>query len=95
MTTKRSEYTEKMKTQLDALNARIDALEKSANDVKDDMRESYATEVVKVRHQSKLAKQKMEDMLTTSEEAWDKAVAEMDKITDAFVHSFNYFKSQV
>ena len=95
MTTKRTEYTEKMKTQLDALNARIDSLEKSANDVKADMRESYAAEVAKVRHQSKLAKKKMEDLRTASEESWDKVVTEMDKINDAFVHSFNYFKSQV
>ncbi len=95
MTTKRTEYTEKVKAQLDAWNARIDTLEKSAHDAKKDMRDSYFSEIAKVRHQSKLAKQKLDDIRAASEESWEKMVTEMDKINDAFLHSFHYFKSQV
>jgi len=31
----------------------------------------------------------------STETAWDSMVVEMDKVRDAFVHSFSYFKSQI
>ncbi len=34
-------------------------------------------------------------MQASTESAWDGMVAEMDKVRDAFVHSFSYFKSQI
>ena len=51
--------------------------------------------MVKVRHESKLAMAKLDEMKVAGEESWDKMVAEMDKIRDAFIHSFHYFKSQI
>ena len=32
---------------------------------------------------------------TATEETWGAMVTEMDKVRDAFVHSFSYFKSQL
>jgi hypothetical protein len=29
------------------------------------------------------------------DDSWDRMVVEMDKVRDAFTHSFHYFKSQV
>ena len=37
----------------------------------------------------------MEEIKGSSEEKWEALVAEGDKIQKAFVHSFNYFKSQL
>ena len=51
--------------------------------------------MAKLQKQSDLAKAKLEEMQTASEDAWDTMVAEMEKVRDAFVHSFHYFKSQV
>jgi hypothetical protein len=34
-------------------------------------------------------------MKTASEETWETMVTEMEKVRDAFTHSFHYFKSQV
>ena len=92
---KRDEYTAKLKNQLDELNANMDALEAKAAEAKADVRDAYKAEMTKMRHQSKLAVSKYEELKDAGEESWDKMVAETEKIRDAFVHSFNYFKSQV
>ena len=95
MSTTREDYTAKMKQQLDDLNITIDALEAKASEAKAEARELYRAELVKVRHESKLAMAKLDEMKVAGEESWDKMVAEMDKIRDAFIHSFHYFKSQI
>jgi len=93
--TKRSIYIEKMKTQLDELNANMNALEAKANDAKADARDMYKAEMTKLHHQSTLAVAKLADIKVATEETWETMVAEMEKVRDAFSHSFNYFKSQV
>jgi uncharacterized alpha-E superfamily protein len=84
-----------MKTQLDELNASMSQLEARAKEAKEDAQAKYKEEMAKLRHQSKLATAKLEDMKAAGEEGWDAMVAEMDKVRDAFTHSFHYFKSQV
>lgn len=93
--TKKSIYIEKMKTQLDELNANMNKLDAKAEEAKDDVRAMYKEEMAKLRHQSKLAVGKLDDMKVATEETWEAMVTEMEKVRDAFVHSFNYFKSQV
>jgi len=88
-------YIAKMKLQLDELDARMAALETKAHDAKDAAQEKYAEEMAKLRHQSSLAKAKFDVMVDAGEDKWDNMVEEMDKVRDAFVHSFNYFKSQL
>lgn len=88
-------YVEKMKTQLDELNAKMDKLQASAEDAKADAKDKYKEEMAKLRHQSKLAKGKLDELKAAGEDTWETMVAEMEKLGDAFKHSFNYFKSQV
>ena len=92
---KRDAYIAKMKLQLDELDAKMNALEARAEDAKDTAHEKYVEEMAKLRRQSTLAKAKFDDLVDAGEDKWDNMVAEMDKIRDAFVHSFNYFKSQL
>ena len=92
---KRDEYTVKIKQQLDDLNIKMDKLDAKTLEAKADARDAYKAEVAKLRHQSKLAVAKFEELQTASEDSWDKMVTEMEKISDAFTHSFAYFKSQV
>lgn len=92
---KREEYTAKIKTQLDDLNKQMDDLSAKAADAKADAREAYNAEMAKLRHQSKLAVAKFEELKLAGEGTWDNMVAEMENIKDAFVHSFKYFKSQL
>ncbi|MES2950823.1 MAG: hypothetical protein V4858_19990 [Pseudomonadota bacterium] len=93
--TKQSIYIETMKSQLDALNDNMNKLQARAEEVKDDARDMYKAEMAKLQQQSQLAVTKLGEMKTTTEEGWEAMVAEMEKVRDAFTHSFHYFKSQV
>ena len=94
MTTKNA-YIETMKTQLDELNANMNKIEAKAKEAKAEARDVYLEEMRKLRHQSKLAVAKFDEVKLASEDSWEKMVTEMDKVRDAFTHSFHYFKSQV
>ena len=91
----REEYIAKMKLQLDQLDAKMSKLEARTQEAKDDARDKYKDEMAKLRHQSKLAKGKLDDLMAAGEDKWDALVAEMEKVRDAFKHSFSYFKSQL
>lgn len=93
--TTRDIYIERMKLQLDELNAKMKNVEAKAQEAKEDAREKYKEEMGKLRKQSKLAIAKLDELKAAGEETWETMVAEMDKISDAFKHSFNYFKSQL
>jgi len=92
---KRVVYIEKMKKQLDELNAKMSKLETKTQEAKDDARSKYKEEMSKLRKQSKLAIAKLEEIQAVGEDKWESMVTEMDKVLDAFKHSFNYFKSQL
>jgi hypothetical protein len=88
-------YIAKMKLQLDELDVKMNALEAKAKDAKEAAHDKYVEEMAKLRHQSQLAKAKFDDLVDAGEDKWDNMVVEMDKVRDAFVHSFHYFKSQL
>jgi chromosome segregation ATPase len=92
---RRDAYIETMKTQLDELNAKMGKLEDKAKEAKKEAREKYTEEMNKLRQQSKLAIDKLDELKTSGEDSWDVMTAEMEKIRDAFIHSFSYFKSQL
>ena len=92
---KRVVYIEKMKKQLDELNAKMDKLETKTQDAKIDARARYKEELGKLRKQSKRAVAKLEEIQLVGEDKWEGMVTEMEKVRDAFKHSFNYFKSQL
>lgn len=94
MTTK-NVYIEAMKAQLDELNANMNKLDARATEAKADARDAYLEEMRKLRHQSKLAGAKLDELKAATEDTWDNMVKEADKVRAAFVHSFSYFKSQV
>jgi len=93
--TTRETYIGKMKAELDLLDAKMSRVEAHAAQAKDDAREKYHEEMAKLREQSRLAGVQLDKMRATGEDNWDKAKAEMEKVRDAFTHSFRYFKSQL
>jgi hypothetical protein len=95
VTAKHNAYIEAMKMQLDALNANLNKIEGKAQEAKGEARAAYLEEMRKLRHQSKLAVAKFEEVKLAGEDTWDSMVTEMDKLREAFTHSFHYFKSQV
>ncbi len=91
--TSRKTYLEIMRSQLDALNTEVTQLEAGARNAKAEIRERYDNEVSKLRHQSKLADTKLEEVMVANEVNWEAMVAEMEKARDDFSYSFQYFKS--
>ncbi len=49
----------------------------------------------KLRAQSKVAVAKLDEIKAAGEDSWENMVTEMEKVRDAFKHSFHYFKSQL
>lgn len=92
---KREIYTAKIKLELDQLNLKMNKLDAKANEAKEDAREKYKEEMTKLRAQSKLAVAELETLKTATEDKWESMVAGVERVRDAFAHSFNYFKSQV
>jgi len=68
---KRDEYVAKMKLQLDELNAKMDELEAKAKGAKEDARDKYKEEMGKLRHQSKLAVAKLDELKASGEDKWE------------------------
>jgi uncharacterized coiled-coil DUF342 family protein len=92
---KRDVYVAKVKLQLDELNAKMDELETKAKEAKEDARDKYREEIGKLRHQYQIAVVKLDELKSSGEDTWEAMVAEMEKVRDAFSHSFNYLKSQL
>lgn len=91
----RESYIAKLKLQLDELDATLDGLEAKAAQAKAGAREKYEAEMSKLRQQSAATQKKFEELKGAGEEKWDAAVADMEKVRDALIHSYNYFKSQL
>jgi len=93
--TSRDQYVEKMKAQIDKLNQSMTELEVKAKEAGEEARAKYDEQISKMQDQSKAAMAKLDDMKAAGTDTWDAMVAEMEKVRDAFVHSFSYFKSQI
>jgi len=89
--TQRTAYIEKMELQLDELNKKMAGLATSAKEAKEDAQKKYKDEMSKLREQSKVAVAKLEELKTASTESWDTLVTDMEKMHDAFTHSFFSF----
>jgi len=94
MSTPRAQYIANMKTQLDELGASMDALEADTAAALKEAKQGFQQELIKLRHEHKLAIAKYEELNASSDEAWGRLVNDMEMVRDAFIHSFNYFKSQ-
>jgi len=92
---KRDQYVKKMKQQLDEVNGQITKLEAKVKDANAEARVKYDKQMAELREMSKAAQKKMEEIKSSGEDKWEALVAEGDKLQKAFIHSFNYFKSQL
>lgn len=84
----KTEYITKMEKQLEKLNLKMTELGAEAQTAKEDAREAYKEKVSKLRHQSKMAAAKLEEMKTASEHSWGTMVTDMEKMHDSFTHAF-------
>jgi outer membrane murein-binding lipoprotein Lpp len=93
--TKRDEYIERMKKQLDDLNSQLDELETKSEATRSEYRAKYDKHAAEVRVQYASALAKLDEVKEASEDKWESLVQEGEKVQKALVHSFNYFKAEL
>lgn len=91
----RDEVIERLKNELDAMNAKLDEMEKKAGEASGEARAKYEERMQHLREMSQPAREKLQELRAAGEGQWDRLSAEAEKHYKALVHSFNYFKSQV
>lgn len=92
---RRYEYVEKIKQQLDEMNAKIDELQARRSQAEGKAREEYQEKLVIFRERAAAARAKLREIRESPEESWEELKGEMEKIREALVHSYRYFKSQL
>lgn len=92
---KRDEFVEAMKRQLDETNAQIDEVEVKLNAGKEKLGVTYDDQMKSLRASAATVKKKIDEIRAAGDERWEALVVEGEKIQKALVHSFNYFKSQL
>ena len=92
---KRDEFVEAMKRQLDEMNAQIDGLEARARAGREKLGASYDQQLEQLREAARAVGKKIDEIKAAGDERWEVLVAEGEKVQKAFIHSFNYFKSQL
>lgn len=92
---RRDEIIEKLKEQLDHLNQQIDVFEAKAQKASGEAKEQATARVAQLREMARPANEKLGELVAAGEERWHRIEAESEKVYKAFVHSFNYFKSQL
>jgi uncharacterized alpha-E superfamily protein len=86
--TNRAAYVEKMELQLEKLNKKMQGLEATAKEAKEDARQKYNEEMTKLRQQSEVAAAKLEELKVANTDSWETLVTDMEKIHDSLTHSF-------
>jgi len=95
MAKSRDQFVAAMKAQIDETNAMLDDLEKKAKKASAEAQAKYEEQIAGLQEQSEEAQKKLKQIAAASEDAWKDMVAEAEKLRDAFIHSFNYFRSQL
>jgi len=91
----REEFIEKLKDQLDQVNEQLDAFELRAHKATGEARQEDQRQVEKLREMAKPATDKLAELRSASEQQWRGLEGEAERIYKAFVHSYNYFRSQI
>lgn len=91
----RDEVIEKLKLQLDTLNAKLGELERKADQASGEAKAEYQQRMQHLREMAAPAQDKLKELRDAGETQWDRLSAEAEKHYKALVHSWNYFKSQV
>jgi LPS O-antigen subunit length determinant protein (WzzB/FepE family) len=92
---KRDEFVEAMKRQLDEMNVQIDQLEAKLKAEQEKIGAKYDEQMEQLKASSLAVKKKIDEIKAAGDERWEALVVEGEKIQKALVHSFNYFKSQL
>ncbi len=89
----REEVIEKLKSQLDDIDAHMDTIEKRADELEGEARKEYEKRVNDLREQRRTAKKRIDDARSAGEERWQEIKDDTEHAWKALGNSINYFKS--
>ena len=89
----REEYIAKIKLQLDRLNFSISDVEIKAHMLQVDMQEAYQKTRTEVQSHSQKVVAKLHELKSVSDEGFEQLVNETEIVRNAFVNSYQHFKS--
>lgn len=92
---KRDEYIEKTKQRLDELNAEMAKLEAQVNQMAGEAKVRQQKALAALREQSAMVRAKLTSYRDQGEGSWENFKDEVEHVKKAFVHSVNYFRSQL
>jgi uncharacterized protein YukE len=92
---RRHDYVEKIKQQLDEMNAKIDEIQAKKSQAEGRAKEEYQEHLATFRERAEVTRAKLREIRESPEGSWEELKAEMEKIREALVHSYRYFKSQL
>ena len=92
---KREEYVERMKQQLDEWNADLDSLEAKLSEMTEPARRKLEPQLSKARDSYASARQKLREIRGAGEESWEDLTDDVEHVWKTLKQSINYFKSQV
>jgi uncharacterized coiled-coil protein SlyX len=92
---KRDEFVEKLKHQLDELNTQVDEIEEKIGKAQADVKAKYDEKLGALRQQKQESQDKLNEIIAAGEDKWEQLRDQVDHTWKAFQHSVNYFKSQL
>ena len=92
---KRDQFIETLKHQLDEINEEIGELEAKAAAGREQLGQTYDAQVASLKASAAGVRVKIDEIRAAGDEKWETLVAETEKVQKALVRSFNYFKSQL
>ncbi|MFZ6758570.1 hypothetical protein ACO0K9_15310 [Undibacterium sp. Ji50W] len=95
MKAKREAYIASIKTQLDELNVNLAEIETKIASTTAAAHAQYAEEMMKLHKQSQQVQDKLAEVKVASEETWEGMINSTEKVRDAFINSFRFFKEQL
>lgn len=93
--TKKDEYVEKMKKQLDAWSTDIDELQVKANLAKAELKTKYEEQIADLRRKRAEGEAKLGQVQRAAEDSWEKLKGETEKALGALKGAVNEFKSRM
>ena len=92
---KRDEFVEQMKIQLDALNLQVDEIEGKMKKAKDDVKIQLKEKLLELREKRAESKQVLTNLAQSGEDKWEALKGQAEKTRKALEHSIHYFMSQM
>lgn len=92
---KRDEYVERMKQQLEEWNEDLDGLEARLSEMTEPVRSTLEPQVAKARKGYADARQKLREIRDAGEESWEEMTDDVEHVWKTLRQSINYFRSQL